>query len=132
MAKIQFKRFDILKELDSLTAGISDSRFVQTRPNAVGEQMKDFLLLRLPQAMRDRGDTYQTTYGQIVIFVRDVNGMENTFRLEQMQKQVVEQFPIVNELFHAKNLVLLASASDGAGFHSLTIQFNITILKSTF
>ena len=132
MAKIQFKRFDILKELDSLTAGISDSRFVQTRPNAVGEQMKDFLLLRLPQAMRDSGDTYQTTYGQIVIFVRDVNGMENTFRLEQMQKQVVEQFPIVNELFHAKNPVLLASASDGAGFHSLTIQFNITILKSTF
>lgn len=132
MAKIRYKRFDILKELDSLTAGISDNRFVQTRPNAVGEQMKDFLLLRLPQAMRDRGDTYQTTYGQIVIFVRDVNGMENTFRLERMLEQVMELFPIVNDLFHGKNPVLLASASDGAGFHSLAIQFNITILKSTF
>lgn len=132
MAQIQYKRFNILKELDAITASISDNRFVQTRPNAVGEQMQDFLLLRLPQAMRDRGDTYQTTYGQIAIFVRDINGMENTYRLEQMQEQVMNLFPIVNDLFHGKNPIMLASTSDGAGFHSLIIQFNITILKSTF
>lgn len=132
MTQIQYKRFDILKEIDAITASISNNRFVQTRPNAVGEQMQDFLLLRLPQAMRDRGDTYQTTYGQIAIFVRDINGMENTYRLEQMQRKVLGLFPIVNSLFHCKRPLLLASASDGAGFHSLVIQFSITILKSTF
>ena len=81
--------------------------------------------------MRDQGDTYQTTYGQIVVFVRDVQGMENTYRLEQLQSQVMELFPICNDLFHAKRPLLLASSSDGAGFHSLTIQFNITIFKTS-
>lgn len=131
MRKIAYPRFDILRTFDELCAGICPNRFVTTRPNAVGEQMQEFLLLRLPQPMRDQGDTYQTTYGQIVVFVRDVQGMENTYRLEQLQSQVMDLFPICNDLFHAKRPLLLASSSDGAGFHSLTIQFNITIFKTS-
>lgn len=130
MSKIQFPRMEVLQSLYNLTADITPNRFITSRPNAVGEQMKEFLLIRLPQTIYDRGDTYQSTRGQIVLFARDVQGaMENTFVLEKMQQQVMPLFPIVTERFHAKQPMLLPGGTDGAGFHSLIIQFSITILK---
>lgn len=139
MSKYTFPRFEILRQLDALTADITPNRFITTRPNAVGEQMEEFLLIRLPQPMRDQGDTYQSTYGQINVFVRDiqtedsfgvtVSGIENTFRLEELQQAVIELFPIVSERFSAIDPILLNSGADGAGFHSLIIQFSITINK---
>lgn len=87
---------EVLQSLYELTADITPNRFITTRPNAVGEQMQDFLVIRLPQPIRDEGDTYQSTTGQIIPFVKDIqNGMENTFRLEQMQSSVMGLFPIV-------------------------------------
>lgn len=130
MSKIAYPRKEILQSLYELTADISENRFFTTRPNAVGEQMNDFLLLRLPQTIFDRGDTYQTTKGQIAIFARDIqDGLENTLQLEKMQSAIMNLFPIVAERYHAKFPILLSGGSDGAGFHSLIIQFNITILK---
>lgn len=121
---------EVLQSLCELTAEISENRFISTRPNAVGEQMKDFLLIRLPQTIYDRGDTYQTTKGQIICFAKDVQGgLENTFRLEKMQSEVLALFPLITERYHAKSPLLTNGGSDGAGFHSLIIQFNITILK---
>lgn len=120
----------VLQSLDELTADITEKRYVTTRPSAVSEQMKEFLLLRIPQTIYDRGDTYQTTKGQIVIFVRDIDGgLENTYRLEQLQQAVTDLFPIVTDTYHARRPILLAGGSDGAGFHTLIIQFSITILK---
>lgn len=130
MRKISYPRMEVLQSLYNLTADISENRFITTRPNAVGEGMEDFLLIRLPQAIYDRGDTYQTTKGQIVLFVRDIQGgLENTFQLEKMQAALMALFPIITERYHAKAPLLLAGGSDGTGFHSLIIQFNITILK---
>lgn len=130
---------EVLQSLYELTADITPNRFITTRPNAVGEQMEEFLLIRLPQPMRDQGDTYQSTYGQINVFVRDiqgvdmdgnaVSGLENTFRLEEMQSAVMTLFPIVAERFSAIDPILLNGGADGTGFHSLIIQFSITINK---
>lgn len=120
----------VLQTLHELTADITPNRFISTRPNAIGEQMKEFLLIRLPQNIRDCGDTYQSTKGQIVIFARDVQGgLENTFSLEKMQTAIMELFPIKTDIFHGKMPILAPGGSDGAGFHSIIIQFNITILK---
>lgn len=118
---------EVLQSLYELTADITPNRFITTRPNAVGEQMQDFLVIRLPQPIRDEGDTYQSTTGQIIPFVKDIqNGMENTFRLEQMQSSVMGLFPIVEKRYSAIDPLLLPGGSDGAGFHSLIIQFSIT------
>lgn len=130
MGKISFPRQEVLQSLYGLTAGISENRFVSTRPNAVGEQMADFVLVRLPQTIYDRGDTYQSTKGQISVFARDFEyGLEDTVRLEEMQQAVLALFPIVTGRYHGKAPILVAGGSDGAGFHFLTIQFHITILK---
>ncbi|MDE7440876.1 MAG: hypothetical protein K2M69_01760 [Muribaculaceae bacterium] len=130
MSKILFPRMNVLQSLYELTADITPNRFITTRPPATGEQMEEFLLIRLPQTIYDRGDTYQSTWGQIAIFVRDIQGgLENTFTLEKIQSDVMELFPIVTDQYHAKLPRLLPGGTDGAGFHSLIIQFQITIFK---
>ena len=94
--------------------------------------MNEFLLVSLNN-IEDTADTYQLTRGKISIFVRDVNtdngNVENTFRLEQLQEAVTGLFPIRTDLYLATKPLLLAGGSDGAGFHTLIIQFNIRIHK---
>ncbi len=139
MSAIRYPRMAVLQSLYELTADITPNRFITTRPNAVGEHMEEFLLIRLPQTIYDRGDTYQSTKGQISVFVRDIQtedetgrvigGIENSFRLEQLQEAVTSLFPIVTEIYHGKRPLLLPGGSDGTGFHSLIIQFHLTIFK---
>lgn len=130
MSKTLYPRMEVLQSLYKLTADISPNRFITTRPNAVGEQMEEFLLIRLPQRITEPGDTYQLTTGQIAVFSRDVQGgLENSFMLELMQDAVCSLFPIRSDLYLATRPVLLPGGSDGAGFHSLIIQFNIRIHK---
>lgn len=121
---------EVLQSLYELTADITPNRFITTRPNAVGEQMEEFLLIRLPQRITQPGDTYQLTTGQIAVFARDIQGgLENSLRLEQIQDAVCYIFPIRTDLYLATRPILLPGGSDGAGFHSLIIQFNIRIHK---
>lgn len=130
MSKIVFPRMEVLQSLYELTADITPNRFITTRPPATGEPMDDFLLIRLPQTIYNRGDTYQSTWGQIAVFARDVQGgTENTLALERMQSTAMELFPIVTDRYHAKLPRLLPGGTDGAGFHSLVIQFQIMIFK---
>lgn len=130
MSKTLYPRMEVLQSLYELTADITPNRFITTRPNAVGEQMDEFLLIRLPQRITEPGDTYQLTTGQITVFARDVQGgLENSLALEQLQNSVCSLFPIRSALFLATRPILLPGGSDGAGFHSLIIQFNIRIHK---
>lgn len=127
---IAYPRMEVLQSLYNLTADITPNRFITTRPNAVGEQMDEFMLIRLPQRITQPGDTYQLTTGQIVLFARDIqDGLENSLMLELMQDAVCSLFPIRSDLYLATRPILLPGGSDGAGFHSLIIQFNIRIHK---
>lgn len=127
---IVYPRMEVLQSLYELTADITPNRFITTRPNAVGEQMEEFLLIRLPQRITEPGDTYQLTTGQIAVFARDVQGgLENSLMLELMQDAVCSLFPIRTDLYLATRPILLPGGSDGAGFHSLIIQFSIRIHK---
>lgn len=128
MSKTLYPRMEVLQSLHELTAAITPNRFISTRPNAVGEQMEEFLLIRLPKRITQPGDTYQLTTGQIVVFVRDIQGgLENTLQLESMQTSICALFPIRTDLYLATRPMLVHGGSDDAGFHSLIIQFNIRI-----
>lgn len=129
MSKIVFPRKDVLQSLYDLTADIIADRFITTRPNATDKSMQEFLLISLNE-IRNTADTYQLTRGRISVFVRDVQGgLENTFRLEELQEAVTALFPISTTLYLATRPILFPGGSDGAGFHSLIIQFNIRIHK---
>lgn len=130
MSKTLYPRMEVLQSLYKLTADITPNRFITTRPTAVGEQMEEFLLIRLPQRITQPGDTYQLTTGQIAVFARDIQGgLENSLMLELMQDAVCSLFPIRTDLYLATRPILLPGGSDGAGFHSLIIQFNIRTHK---
>lgn len=130
MSKTLYPRMEVLQSLHELTADITPNRFITTRPTAVGEQMDEFMLIRLPQRITEPGDTYQLTTGQIAVFARDVQGgLENSLMLELMQDAVCALFPIRSDLYLATRPILLPGGSDGAGFHSLIIQFSIRIHK---
>ena len=55
MSKTLYPRMEVLQSLYELTADITPNRFIATRPNAVGEQMDEFLLIRLPQRITEPG-----------------------------------------------------------------------------
>ena len=129
MSKTVFPRMEVLQSLYELTSDITPNRFITTRPSSTDKSMQEFLLISLNQ-IDDVADTYQLTRGRITIFVRDVQGgLENTFTLEKLQNYVSALFPIRTPLYLAIRPILLPGGSDGAGFHSLIIQFNIRIHK---
>lgn len=132
MSKSAYPRMEVLQSLYELTASISENRFISTRPNAVGEEMQDFLLIRISQSMDEWGNVCQFSIGQVAVFAKDVQyGLENTLRLEIMQSAVMDIFGkervITTPTFTAWEPRLLPGGSDGAGFHSLIIQFRLQI-----
>lgn len=130
MARVEFKRMELLKQLVEAVKDVGDDVFVTSRPPATQESMTKFVVVRLPQAIQDRGATYQDTYCQINVFAKDrANGLERTDVLEAMQTAVLEKFPIVTELFSAISPRLLPGGSDGLGFHSVIIQAKLIINK---
>lgn len=129
MSKTVFPRMEVLQSLHELTADITPNRFITTRPSSTDKSMQEFLLISLNQ-IDNVADTYQLTRGRITVFVRDVQGgLENTFTLEKLQNDISALFPIRTPLYLATRPVLLPGGSDGAGFHSLIIQFRIRIHK---
>lgn len=129
MSKIVYPRMEVLQSLYELTADITPNRFITTRPNAVGEQMDEFLLIGL-DAINDTADTYQLTRGKISVFARDIQGaIENTVALDRMLNNVCKLLPARTGLYLTSKPQPLASRADGAGFHYIIIKFNIRIHK---
>ncbi|WP_301747086.1 hypothetical protein [uncultured Duncaniella sp.] len=123
-----YPRGEILRTLTELAKEVSNDVFVTTRPQATSEQLEDFVLVRLPQNIRQEGDAGQYTYGQFSMFARDIEGRyEDVMRLDEMQSAITEMFPIVTPTFTATRPLILAGGTDQAGFHFITIQFEIQI-----
>lgn len=123
-----FHRTEILKHLYELATIASKNRFISTRPTSLTEQVNDFVVIRIPQAIRQNGAYHQYTVGQFACFVRDKQGsIENSVKLEEMTDALAKLFPIITDLFTASRPRLLFGGSDGAGFHYLTLQFEIQI-----
>lgn len=65
MERIVYRRMDILKQIADAVTGIGEKVFITDRPAAEQKAMKDFVVIRLPQTIQDKGSTYQDTYCQI-------------------------------------------------------------------
>lgn len=122
---VRFDRMGILKELSELMAGVSGNVFVSDRPNAVAEQMGDFVVVALTGAMNDR-TAYGDSHIRIDVFAKDRSGgIEATDKLEEMQRNVLGMFPMVNGRFTTYKPRLIAGGDDGLGFHYLMITAKI-------
>ena len=120
--------YDRLKILESLKTSFIDVIpyiHYSDRPSGTSAQKDSFMVIRLGD-MEDLG-AYGESYVNLFLFHRDLNGLERTSKLEDMQKAVLSKLPINNDLFYTERPQLLQGKSDGSGFHYLSIYFDITI-----
>lgn len=120
-----FDRLAILKSLKSSFKDVIPTIYYTDRPSSTTSQKDTFMVIRNGN-MDDLG-AYGETYINLLIFQKDTNGLEETDKLDLLQKAIVGKLPINNGLFYTERPQLLPSKSDGSGFHYLTIYFEITI-----
>lgn len=122
-------RLDVLQGLYNLLSPIAEKVFITTRPSVVSEKVKDYIVLRMNNGLRDRGDTYLTGIAHVSLFARDKNGeIENTFRLQQMIDAFLTLVPVRNQVFTADRPRQVGGGGD-SGFHYVTFQIPVTVNK---
>lgn len=120
-----FNRLDILKSLKASFKDVIATIYYTDRPGSTTTQQDTFMVIRNGD-MADR-NAYGETYVSLLIFQKDINGLENTAELDKLQKAVIARLPLNNDIFYTEHPQLLGCKSDGSGFHYLTIYLGITI-----
>jgi len=120
-----FNRLDILKSLKASFKDVIATIYYTDRPGSTTTQQDAFMVIRNGD-MADR-NAYGETYVSLLIFQKDINGLENTAELDKLQKAVIARLPLNNDIFYTEHPQLLGCKSDGSGFHYLTIYLGITI-----
>ena len=120
-----FNRLDILKSLKASFKDVIATIYYTDRPGSTTTQQDTFMVIRNGD-MADR-NAYGETYVSLMIFKKDINGLENTAELDKLQKAVIARLPLNNDIFYTEHPQLLGCKSDGSGFHYLTIYLGITI-----
>ena len=124
-----FPRSEVLSPLTDMLKTISPTVFLTSRPSVVAEQLKDYIVLKLPNGLRDRADTYLTGLAHIYLFARDRDGgIENAWKLDRMMNALCALCPIVHPRFTADRPLYLGGSGD-AGFHFIRMQISLTINK---
>ncbi len=128
-APVLFPRVEVLGPLVEKLKAISPTVYLTSRPSAVPGQIKDYIVVRLPNGIRDSADTYQSAKVHVYFFARDRAGeIENAWRLDEMMNALCAMCPIIHERFTADRPVYLRGAAD-AGFHFTCLQLTLTINK---
>lgn len=121
-----FKPKDILIEMRNTFQDIVPNVFSNSRPKTLNENLDSFMVISLPvmQYNKTYGKGYGVTssYARIEIYVKDVNSLEFTAKLDKLAQDCLERFPINTEHLIMSRPRLVMSGSDGYGFHVVTIQ----------
>jgi hypothetical protein len=120
-----FNRLDILKSLKSSFKDVITTIYYTDRPSSTSTQQESFMVIK--NGNMDNLHAYSETYVSVLVFQKDINGLENTPQLDKLQKAIFSKLPINNDMFYTEHPQLLGCKSDGSGFHYLTIYFGITI-----
>lgn len=124
----RYKREDVLQALRTMLSGVCDTIYTSNRETVTATK-DSFIIIKLPQGIRPYADTHNTCYVQLHLFARDIaNGVESIDREERLIEGVSSLLPFNTELMSCNEKPLLTeSKSDGMGYHSVIMQFRITI-----
>lgn len=124
----RYKREAVLTELYTMMTGVCKDVYTSSRPT-VKDTTDKFVVIRLPQGIRPVSDIHNTAYVQLHLYAKDrANGVEHVQRIEELVDGVLALIPFDTELMSCNETpVQLESKSDGLGYHSVVIQFRITI-----
>lgn len=121
-----FKLKDILVTMRDTFKDVCPTIYTSNRPKVVAEGVNEFIVISLPAMLYNK--TYGTGYGmtssyaRIEIFVRDVNGLEQTAKLDGYIQRIADKFPINDDFVTMSRPRVVLSGADGYGFHVATIQ----------
>ena len=121
-----FKLKDILVVMRDTFKDVCPTIYTSNRPKVVGENVSEFIVVSLPVMLYNK--TYGTGYGmtssyaRVEIFVRDVNGLEQMAKLDDIIQKVIDKFPINTAFVTMSRPRVVLSGPDGYGFHTATIQ----------
>lgn len=124
----RYRRKDVLQALRTMLLGVCDTIYTSNR-ETVTTTKDSFIIIKLPQGIRPYADTHNTCYVQLHLFAKDIaNGVEGIDREERLIEGVSSLLPFDTELMSCNEKPLLTdSKSDGMGYHSVIMQFRITI-----
>jgi hypothetical protein len=127
---LSFNRKAILADLQQVFTDVVDTIIFTDRTEISPSQVDKFAVIRLPQGIRTASSIRNETYAQIVLFARNKEyGYEDTKTLDEMEQLALAKFPISTDLLTGLSPRLMNGGNDSLGFHSVIIQFKITIRK---
>lgn len=111
---------------------VSQNVFTGGRPTATPEQMTDFVVVSIPSRMESStfGGGYGVTpsYCNIEVYVKlRKGGVENLTKLDSMLKQILDLFPINNEMILASRPTVMLRGNDGLGFSAVLVRAELII-----
>lgn len=121
-----------LRSLYDKAREVSNNVFTGGRPQAVPEQMNEFLVVSIPSRLESStiGGGYGVTqaFCNIEVYVKlRKGGVENLTKLDSMLKKVLGLFPIDNETIIATKPTVALRGNDGLGFSAVLVRADLVI-----
>lgn len=118
---------EILKEVCQRMGDITGAVFPDHRPSAKNEQMKEMVIISIPQELSDE-NAWQRGALRIELAVKDkTNGYADINRLNVLLDAAIRKFPIVTDRFSATRPRLLLKGADGLGFTVWLLQAKLIV-----
>lgn len=121
-----FRLKDILLRMRNAFSDVSTNIFTNGRPKTISDDLDTFIVISLPvmQYSKTYGKGYgmTTSYARVEIFVRDMNGLEMTAKLDDLIDRCMDKFPINDDFITMSRPRVVMDGPDGYGFHTATIQ----------
>jgi len=130
--KEDFKIKDAMQSLYSLGKIASTNVFTGSRPQAVPEQMKDFVVVNIVGSVSS--STYGGGYGMssgycsFEIYARlKKGGMEDQNKMEKMLSDIIGQLPYSDNVLQISRPSVMLKGNDGLGFSAMLIRAELSI-----
>lgn len=130
--KEDFNIKDAMQSLYGLGKLISANVFTGSRPQAVPDQMKDFVAVSIPT--RIGSSTYGGGFGMtsgycnIEIYARlKKGGMEDHKKMDAMLTDTLNSFPFSDGVIQLSRPVIMLRGNDGLGFSAMLIRAELVI-----
>lgn len=130
MKGLKFYAGDALKWVCGNLSSVSENIFAIHRPQAVGEQMKSFLVVQIGSELQDEG-AYQKCTLRIDIVARDKQTViSDVTELQRLCDEVCALLPLKNERYSLFNPRLVLKGNDNEGF-TIWILYTTLIVNTT-
>lgn len=127
-----FNISNAIKSLYGLGELVSDNVFTGNRPQAVPEQLQDFVVVSIPSRLESStiGGGYGSTsaYCNFEIYVRlKKGGMENQTKMNDMLGELLDIFPYSDDAIMVTKPVVALRGNDGLGFSAVLVRAELLI-----